>query len=776
MRSASKLLVLVLAIALSVGMVVTTAVPVAADSPTQTITLLSGGTTQTAGYTCGNPGYEVDTYVSGSSTSTVGVTNINPSADPLNASSYSYGGNWSPAQIPNNNPSPWTTIAGANWVSTTSLNYGVETANESDAWRLFRATFCVSDAAKITAVSIQIAADNAYEFYLNDSKIDSTENWTTGATVYGSAPGSGGSTDPFQKVVTYTLTLQSGTNTLMFVVRNWDNSGQANPTGLIYKLTIEYSKEAQLTASSYSGSWANAVPITTLPDPWVKPDWGAKWVSTTADFSGADNDYKGDAWRLFKDEFNIPAGATINSASIQLTADNTFEVYSNGVQIASTLPSDTVYGAAPSNPPWPRTPPYPFQSANGPYDFTNSATAGTNTLMFVVRNWDSGNNSNPTGLIYKAVIQYALDTQAPVVTITSPADNGIYKSGTVPAAGYSAVDNYDSNPTVVVTGYGTEEGIHTMIVTATDATGNTSTASITYLVDNTPPDILINYPADQAIYKLGTMPTVPDIIVSDELDANASYTCTGYDTGLGTHTVTVTAVDAASNTSTASVIYQVQKNPKTTSDKTGPVITIISPKAKTYYTYQTLKIFFGVKDKDSGVATKQATLDGTVVKNCQKIDLSNMVGSHTFTVTATDKVGNSSTKTVTFNVQVGVLKARIKIMPDTINLKSKSDKNAITAIIDLPYGRGENQIDVSTVKLNINGTSISAKLPGPKEKSCAFIVKFDRQQVISALTGLSAKFPFKVIVTVTGALKDGTQFSGKDTITVISQGNKNNNH
>jgi hypothetical protein len=101
-------------------------------------------------------------------------------------------------------------------------------------------------------------------------------------------------------------------------------------------------------------------------------------------------------------------------------------------------------------------------------------------------------------------------------------------------------------------------------------------------------------------------------------------------------------------------------------------------------------------------------------------------------------------------------------------LKSQSDKNAVTAIIDLPRGRGENQIDVSTVKLNINGTLISAQLPGPKEKFFAFMVKFDRQQVIGALNGLNGK----VAVTVTGALKNGAQFTGKDTITVINQGNK----
>ena len=306
-----------------------------------------------------------------------------------------------------------------------------------------------------------------------------------------------------------------------------------------------------------------------------------------------------------------------------------------------------------------------------------------------------------------------------------------------------------------------------MTVTATDAAGNTGTASITYTVDNTPPLVSINAPADGGIYKTGCVPAA-DYTVTDALDPNPVVVATGYSTAEGVHTMTVTATDAAGNPGTDSATYTVKGKPPACVDKTPPFIIIKSPRAKDYYTWEILKIHFGVQDSQSGVASYSATLDGNPTTNGQKVDLVSIVGSHTFTVTATDKAGNVATKSVKFNVVNGVIKARIHIVPGIINLKSQCDKNAVTAIIDLPRGRGENQIDVSTVKMNINGTLISAQLPGPKERFFAFIVKFDRQQVINALNGLNGK----VTVIVTGALKDGTQFTGKDTITVINQGNK----
>ncbi len=86
-------------------------------------------------------------------------------------------------------------------------------------------------------------------------------------------------------------------------------------------------------------------------------------------------------------------------------------------------------------------------------------------------------------------------------------------------------------------------------------------------------------------------------------------------------------------------------------DTAAPVITINAPVAKTYEYPDTLTLDFSVTDVgDAGVLDVFAYLDGAAVTNGQVIDLFAMpLGSHTFTVNATDKAGNAATATVTFS-------------------------------------------------------------------------------------------------------------------------------
>jgi hypothetical protein len=404
---------LTLALAMAIVTLLTIAMPAMADAPvSHTITLLSGGTTEAAGYAYDNPYYSgAEIYVSGPSTQTAGFTITDPSADPLNANSYSNGEAWPAAQIIANPNGSWATIGGASWVSTTSLNSGVENPVERDAWRLYRATFNITNLPAVTAATIQIAADNAYEFYLNGHKIASTATLDPEAPVYGLWPGNGTQV-PFTHIADFNFTtpyLVAGTNTLMFVVRNWDNYGSDNPSGLIYKVTLQHAAtHQQLNPAVYSGTgtWFDAPVVTVPASQWIQMITGAQWVSTTADYSGTDNDYKGDGWRLFRDQFTIPSGANITSATIQIAGDNAFELYLNGNLIASTAPVETVYGASPE----PGGSMAPFENI---VTYTITPQTGANTLMFVVRNWALSSGNNPTGLLYTASITYETSSVPP---------------------------------------------------------------------------------------------------------------------------------------------------------------------------------------------------------------------------------------------------------------------------------------------------------------------------------------------------------------------------
>jgi hypothetical protein len=180
-----------------------------------------------------------------------------------------------------------------------------------------------------------------------------------------------------------------------------------------------------LTDTLYSTpAWPNAAPVASpVIPPWVNPATdpafsgsGAVWVSTIAGDYGNDGNILTDSWRLFKAEFTIPTGATAISGQVTaVTGDNTFEIYFNNVLLFTTEPNDTVYGVAPPQP-GSRDPPYPFQQVYGPFGI--SPVVGLNTLYFVVRNWDNlgSSNSNPTGLLYKAIITYTLGTDTTTTT------------------------------------------------------------------------------------------------------------------------------------------------------------------------------------------------------------------------------------------------------------------------------------------------------------------------------------------------------------------------
>ena len=214
------------------------------------------------------------------------------------------------------------------------------------------------------------------------------------------------------------------------------------------------------TLYSGAGSWSPAVVLTSpVIPPWINPqsyvsagglfpDLTAKWISSTDAYQGNEGNIIADSWRLFNATFNVPSEATVTSAKIELTADNAFEVFLNSVSIAT---SGNVYNL--KGPPY--TPAdYYFAKTWGPYSLT--PTVGTNTLMFVVRNWDNtGSPRNPSGLLYKAVVQYVVNTVQ-----VNAVDDGI-------ALNVPIIYQYDSTgPATQTTHFDLTVGLVTLSLTA----------------------------------------------------------------------------------------------------------------------------------------------------------------------------------------------------------------------------------------------------------------------------------------------------------------------
>ena len=128
--------------------------------------------------------------------------------------------------------------------------------------------------------------------------------------------------------------------------------------------------------------------------------------------------------------------------------------------------------------------------------------------------------------------------------------------------------------------------------------------------------------------------------------------------------------------------------------------------------------------------------------------------------------------------------ATVDIDPDSLNLKSKSGKSALTAYIELPVDEAEaSQVDVSTVVLAFDGSTVPAQLKrtsiGDHDKDGIpdLMVKSDRRALIDVLVNtqlsfwqtIAQFFGWKVDLTLTvnGHLEDGRHFTGEDTIKVI---------
>jgi len=128
-----------------------------------------------------------------------------------------------------------------------------------------------------------------------------------------------------------------------------------------------------------------------------------------------------------------------------------------------------------------------------------------------------------------------------------------------------------------------------------------------------------------------------------------------------------------------------------------------------------------------------------------------------------------------FQYPYPVIIATIDINPQSLNLRSKG--KWVTAYIELPEGYDVSNINVSSIMLN---DTIPVYMSAPTvigdyddDAIPDLMVKFDRAKVINYILDniddaqlLGEKF-MTITLTITGKLKDGTQFQGSDNIKII---------
>jgi hypothetical protein len=218
--------------------------------------------------------------------------------------------------------------------------------------------------------------------------------------------------------------------------------------------------------------------------------------------------------------------------------------------------------------------------ADGAFRFAGVALAEGASSFSAVATDAAGNAGEP------ATASVVLDTVAPVITVTSPADGSVSDLLDIVVTG--SVDEADATLTidgVAVPLDGSafsrpltlQPDSNTLILLATDPAGNTGTASVTVQADGTPPTVTISAPLPGTLTSQDTLTVsggVDEEIVALSLNGQP-FAVTGSSFSLpaslveGENLLTVAATDRAGNVGTAAVTV--------TRDSLPPQLTLDGP-------------------------------------------------------------------------------------------------------------------------------------------------------------------------------------------------------
>ncbi|WP_342119052.1 Ig-like domain-containing protein [Pseudoduganella sp. OTU4001] len=235
----------------------------------------------------------------------------------------------------------------------------------------------------------------------------------------------------------------------------------------------------------------------------------------------------------------------------------------------------------------------------------------------------------------------------------------------------------DGQPVASYNPAGLADGAHTVMVTDTDAAGNTAQASLSFTLDRvvaTPTVALFNDTGDQGAGH-GTDRRTSDATLSvSALEADASkrvvtldgQTVSNYNPALvaeGDHTVVITDTDHAGNTASSSTL-------QFTIDRTIAKATVSLADDTTdgavghNSDHRTSNATLTISALEADASKRVITVDGQAVDSYNQASLAE--GDHTVVVTDTDHAGNTiSSDTLQFIVDRTIAKATVALADDT---------------------------------------------------------------------------------------------------------------
>jgi len=301
------------------------------------------------------------------------------------------------------------------------------------------------------------------------------------------------------------------------------------------------------------------------------------------------------------------------------------------------------------------------------------------------------------------------DSVPPSVTITSPVNNTYLNTPSITVTGNTS-DSISWIESVKVNGiiapltgesYTASniqlvEGANTITATATDAAGNTGSASIAINLDTISPQIILD--------PVQSITNNPQFTITGRvLDASpvTALTINGTPVSLtnnfftviinlveGNNTVAFAATDAAGNIGSTNATVLLDTAP--------PTITISTPANNTTLNTPSITVTGTVSDTLSGVST--VTINGiNAVINGDTYTASNIPlveGVNTITATASDRAGNTATSSITVNLDT---------TPPVISITSPVDGSTVNTDTITVTGT----IDDNTATVTVNGVNVA---------------------------------------------------------------------
>lgn len=299
----------------------------------------------------------------------------------------------------------------------------------------------------------------------------------------------------------------------------------------------------------------------------------------------------------------------------------------------------------------------------GTFSASVTLSNGQNTITVVA--------GNAVGLSTTEIVAVTLDTDNPVLNVTSPTDGAILSSNTVPVSG-TATDATSGIASLTVNGatvpVGTDgsfsanvampDGAGSITVTATDRAGNTTQVTRSITVDTSPPQLVVVSPADGLITAQASLTVsgtvedsisgVPSVLVNGQSAAvSGGAFSLAVTLSESENEITVTATNGAglSTTISRSVIL----------DTVPPVLTVESPTGGEITTNPSFTLSGTASDATSGISS--VTINGEAVDltgGAFSKSVSLLEGTNQFVFVATDNAGLQTTVTRT-------------VMLDTVN-------------------------------------------------------------------------------------------------------------